>query len=172
MNEGLLFHEDQKWRDVWWVMALVFGLAVLPWWIFFMQIVRGVQVGNNPGSDAVVVIIWLIFGIGFPVFFLWLHMVVEVWSEAILIQYHPFVSRRIQLREIAGVEMRVYRPLGEFGGWGVRGWGDHVAYNVSGNTGVELTLIDGRSILIGSKRADELAGAIYKALGGSGHRNT
>ncbi|HMT20424.1 MAG TPA: DUF6141 family protein [Promineifilum sp.] len=172
MNEGLLFHEDQKWRDVWWVMALIFGLAALQWWIFFTQIVRGIQVGNNPGSNALVVVIWLIVGIAFPAFFLWLHMVVEVRSEAILIQYRPFISRRIQLREIAGIEIRVYRPLGEFGGWGVRGWGNRVAYNVSGNTGVELTLIDGRSIMIGSKRADELAGAIYKALGGSGRHTT
>lgn len=166
MSEGLLFREDQKWRDVGWVMALIFGLAALQWWIFFTQIVRGIQVGNNPGSDTMVVITWLIFGIGFPAFFLWLHMVVEVRPETILIRYQPFTRRRILLREIARVEIRVYRPLGEFGGWGIRGWGDRVAYNVSGDTGVELTLIDGRSILIGSKRAAELAGAIYKAWGG------
>jgi len=169
MSDVLLYRENQKWRDVWWVMALVFGLAALQWWIFFTQIVRGVQVGNNPGSDALVIIIWMIFGVAFPVFFLWLHMVVEVRPGLVLIQYRPFISRRILLREIAHVEIRVYRPLGEFGGWGIRGWGDRVAYNVSGDTGVELTLVDGRSILIGSKRAAELAGAIYKAWDGPRH---
>ncbi len=163
-----LFREVQRWRDVWWVMALVFGLAALQWWIFFSQIVRGAPVGNNPGSDGLVVAIWLIFGIGFPLFFLWLHMVVEVGPDAVIVRYRPFANRRIPIDEIAGVEPRIYHPLGEFGGWGIRGWGGRVAYNVSGNTGVELTLADGRHIMIGSQRAADLAGAIYKVW--SGHR--
>lgn len=162
MTGHYLFREVQRWRDVWWVMALVFGLAALQWWIFFTQIVRGVPVGNNPGSDLLVVLIWLIFGVGFPAFFLWLHMVVEVVSEAVIVRYRPFVNRRIAINQIMRVEPRVYRPLGEFGGWGIRGWNGRVAYNVSGETGVEITLSDGRLVLIGTQKAAELAGAIYK----------
>lgn len=165
MVDPIIFREVQRWRDVWWTMALVFGLAAIQWWIFFLQIVRGVPVGNNPGSDMIVVITWLIFGIGFPAFFLWLHMVVEVVPGAVIIRYHPFVNRRISANEIVHVESRTYQPLGEFGGWGVRGWGGRIAYNVRGNTGVELTLADGRRVLIGSRRADEMAGAINQILG-------
>ncbi len=76
MTGHYLFREVQRWRDVWWVMVLVFGLSALQWWIFITQIVRGIPVGNNPGSNLLVVLIWLIFGVGFPLFFLWLHMVV------------------------------------------------------------------------------------------------
>ena len=162
MNGQALFREVQRWRDVWWVMVLVFGLAALQWWVFFMQIIRGIPVGNNPGSDLLVFLTWLIFGVGFPLFFLWLHMVVEVIPGVVIVRYRPFVNRRIPIGQIARVEPRVYRPLGEFGGWGIRGWGGRVAYNVSGDTGVELTLADGRQILIGTQRAADLAGAIYK----------
>jgi hypothetical protein len=35
-----------------------------------------------------------------------------------------------------------------------------MAYNVSGNQGVDLTLRDGRRVMLGSQRADELAAAI------------
>ena len=122
MSGHYVFREVQRWRDVWWVMVLVFGLSALQWWVFFSQIVRGVPVGNKPGSDLLVVLIWLIFGVGVPVFFLWLHMVVEVVPEAVIVRYRPFVNRRIAINQITRVEPRVYRPLGEFGGWGIRGW--------------------------------------------------
>ena len=89
-------------------------------------------------------------------------MIVEVMPGVVVVRYRPFVNRRIPIGQIARVEPRVYRPLGEFGGWGIRGWGGRVAYNVSGDTGVELTLADGRQILIGTQRAADLAGAIYK----------
>lgn len=166
MTRPVLFREVQRWRDVWWVIALVFGLAAIQWWVFFIQIVRGIPVGNNPGSDTLVVVIWLIFGIGFPLFFLWLRMVVEVDQGAVTIVYRPFVNRRIPLDDIVRLELRVYRPLGEFGGWGVRGFGAHVAYNVRGNNGVELTLVDGRRVMIGSQRTTELAEAIHRVWRG------
>ncbi len=47
----LLFREVQRFRDVWWVMALVFGVAALQWYIFLGQIVGGAPVGNNPASS-------------------------------------------------------------------------------------------------------------------------
>ena len=62
-------------------------------------------------------------------------------------------------------EPRVYRPVLEYGGWGVRytpfgrGW----AYNVSGNRGVQLVMSSGRRALVGSQRPDDLAGAINAA---------
>ena len=64
-------------------------------------------------------------------------------------------------------EARTYRPLLEYGGWGIRyapfgkGW----AYNVHGSQGVQLELTNGKRILIGSQRAEELARAIGEAKG-------
>jgi len=61
-------------------------------------------------------------------------------------------------------EVRRYRPLAEYDGWGIR-WGLHKkrAYIMSGDMGVELELSDGERLLVGSKRPDELANAITTA---------
>ncbi len=41
-----------------------------------------------------------------------------------------------------------------------------MAYNVSGNKGVEIALADGHSVMVGSQRPDELAEAIRARLRG------
>ena len=156
----VLFREVQRFRDVWWVMALVFGVAALQWYIFLGQIVGGAPVGNRPASDGVVLFVWLLAGVGLPALFLLLRLEVEVSPNAVTIRFAPLFIRVIDQREIAGAEPVTYRPLGEFGGWGVRGWGGRVAYNVRGDQGVELTLTDGRRVLIGTRHAAELAAAI------------
>ncbi len=156
----VLFHEVQRFRDVWWVMVLVFGVAAVQWWIFLTPILTGAPVGNNPAPTAVALIIWLLFGVGLPAFFLALRLEVDVYPDAVAIRYAPLFERTIARYEIAVVELRRYGPMREFGGWGIRGFGGRIAYNVRGNEGVELTLTDGRQVLIGSGRAEELAGAI------------
>lgn len=85
--------------------------------------------------------------------------------EAVRIHFPPLVKRTIPRAEIAGAEARTYAPIREYGGWGVRlgrrGW----AYNVSGNRGVELTLVSGKGVMIGSRRAEELEAAIRAMRG-------
>ena len=156
----VLFREVQRFRDVWWVMALVFGVAALQWYIFLGQIIGGAPVGNRPAPDGVVLLVWLLTGVGLPVLFLLLRLEVEVDPGGVTIRFVPLFIRLIDRRDIAGAEPVTYRPLGEFGGWGIRGWGGRVAYNVRGNQGVELTLRDGRRVLIGTRRATDLAAAI------------
>jgi TATA-box binding protein (TBP) (component of TFIID and TFIIIB) len=48
----------------------------------------------------------------------------------------------------------------EYGGWGIKYGRKGKAYNVSGNRGVQLVFKDGKQLLIGSQRAEELAEAI------------
>lgn len=156
----IVFREEQPWRHVTWVILLVFGLAAFQWYGFIEQIILGRPFGNNPAPDWVMILIWLFFGVGLPIFFLRLRLVVIVRPESIDIDYRPLTRRSIPMDTIVGVEARDYRPLAEYGGWGIRGWGNRIAYNVRGNRGVDLTLIDGRRVLIGSQRANELATAI------------
>lgn len=78
----------------------------------------------------------------------------------------PFYVRDIPLPEIDTVESVTYSPLMEYGGWGIRGFGDNVALNARGNRGVRLRLTGNRRLLIGSQRPDELADAIRRAKSG------
>lgn len=64
------------------------------------------------------------------------------------------------------MQARTYRPLREYGGWGIR-WGGkgRMAYNVSGSEGVEVELLDGRTVMVGSRRPDELADTLRAHMG-------
>jgi hypothetical protein len=62
--------------------------------------------------------------------------------------------------EIERYEPRTYRPLREFGGWGIRWTPGTLAYTVSGDRGVQLRLTTGRSVLVGSRHVEDFLGAI------------
>ena len=157
------FHEEQAMRQ-WWLLLLIGGVAALQWWGFYQQIILGIPWGSNPGPDWLVILFWLLVGIGLPLLFLYSRLIVTVDEEAVLIHFRPFTQCTISYTDIISVEARTYSPMREYGGWGLRGWGKRRAYNVSGNRGVELALTDGSRIMIGSQRADELYQAICQAL--------
>lgn len=160
----VIFREVQYMRHVWWVMLLVVGLAALMWWGFIQQIIFGEPWGTNPAPDWMMWLLLMIVGIGLPLAFYWMRLIVEVMDDSVSIRYVPLTKRTIPLADIEQVEALTYKPLQEFGGWGVRGRSNRRAYNVSGNRGVELTLRDGRTIMIGSQKAEELALAIVSQL--------
>jgi hypothetical protein len=161
-STDVLFHEEQRFRQ-WWVWLLVLGVAALQWWGFVQQILLTRPWGDNPAPDWMLWLFWALFGIGLPVFFLILRLTVEVTTEHVLIGYRPLTKRTVPLAEIVEVEARTYRPIREYGGYGLRGTSRNAAFTVSGDQGVALTLSDGRRILIGSQRAAELALAIDSA---------
>jgi hypothetical protein len=134
----------------------------------YKQIILGRPWGDRPMSDRELILI-SILGSVLAAGLLWLfyHMklVVRVSKGYLHLRFFPFVHKNIPLREIAHWEARIYHPIREYGGWGIRyagkrkGW----AYNVSGNFGVQLDLKNGERLLIGSQRADQLASALERA---------
>ena len=158
------FQEEQSFRQ-WWLWLLIGSLAAVQWWGFVQQIVLGQPWGNRPAPDWMMVLLWLFTGIGLPAFFLYLRLIVTVTDQAIEIHFRPLTRRTIPMAEVTHAEARTYSPLREYGGWGIRGVGGRRAYHVSGNRGVELTLMDGRKVMIDSRRAEDLARAIAATRG-------
>jgi hypothetical protein len=150
----------QRFRQSWlWLVVLL--PAILAWVLFVEQVLRGRPLGGHPLPDWGVWLIWALIGLGLPLLFGLVNMRLEVTAEEIVVYYRPYSSRRIALDDLEKVEVRRYNAVTEYGGWGVKGWTrDKMAYNVSGDTGVELTLRDGRSVMLGSRRSEELAGVI------------
>ena len=171
MNEGIpsnpgptLFREEQRFRQ-WWLWVIVIGPAVLAWWPFMQQVIEGKPVGHNPAPDWLVWVIWIFIGLGLPFFFGRVSMVTEVYEDRVLIRYRPFTRRTIATAEVERAEVRTYNAVKDYGGWGIKGWSKtKMAYNVSGNRGVELTLRNGQSVMLGSQRADELVAVIQSRL--------
>ena len=162
---NVIYREEQRFRQVWvWLLlALLVGVA---WWGFVQQIILGKVFGDNPAPDLVMWIIWLVFGIGFPLFFYYLRLIVEVGNDGIHMRYFPLHSRTIAFKDMKSYEVRQYRPIFDYGGWGIR-WSSRkgTAYNVSGNRGVMLELADGKRILIGSQDPEVLAQMIGVGIG-------
>ena len=59
--------------------------------------------------------------------------------------------------EVARAYLRRYDPLGEYGGWGIKGTTRNRAYNIANDEGLQLELHDGRRLLLGTQRPAELA---------------
>ncbi len=172
-GSGFIFEEDQLVRNSPWgwlalagagLIVAVFGYAL------YQQLVLGRPWGDRPMSDAALIALALpMFALaGFlAVLGLAGRLTVRVRPAELQIRYFPLVNKTIPWADIAACTARSYRPLLEYGGWGVR-WGGRKrgwAYSVSGNRGVQLELASGKRILIGSKRAEELEAAFIEAGG-------
>ncbi len=77
----------------------------------------------------------------------------------------PTYRRIIPIASIQRIEVVTYRPLADYGGWGIRLGRDGVrVLNARGNQGVRIDLADGSRHLIGSQRPEDLARALERSL--------
>ena len=164
-----MFREVQHFRQIWlWLLLLaISGVCI---YTMVVQLILGEPFGSNPAPDVVLIIIVVIFGLGFPILFYNIRLTTEVRDDGLYYRFFPFHRRThlIPYGEIESCEARTYRPIREYGGWGIR-WGRRgKAYNIKGDRGVQLVLASGKAVLFGSQRADELAAAINRARTRSG----
>ncbi|HPZ08245.1 MAG TPA: DUF6141 family protein [Candidatus Eremiobacteraeota bacterium] len=166
-KNAVLFMEVQQFRQAWlWVSILI--LAVIAWGSLMYQIrlFTASTAGNIfPVHPLVFVLSWIVFGILSPLFLYMNKFVIKVCYDAVYIQYFPFhfSFRKIYLEHIKRYKVRTYSAIKEFRGWGIRTGKNTRAYTVSGIHGVLLELKDGKKILLGSQKAEELERAIYNA---------
>ncbi len=99
----------------------------------------------------------LLFGV------LTLRMQTTVAPDALIVRYGFLGSTRVPLSEIARAEALVYRPVRDYGGWGLRGFGSRRAINARGNRGVRITRRDGSTLLVGSQDPRGLLTALAQA---------
>jgi hypothetical protein len=73
----------------------------------------------------------------------------------------PTYRHSIRLDDVVGVEIVAYRAIREHGFWGIRTMpsGERVL-TARGNQAVRVFLRDGRCVLIGTQRPEELARAL------------
>ena len=86
-----------------------------------------------------------------------------VTPEAVTVRFGVFYRTQIPLSDVRQAEAIVYRPIADYGGWGIRGFRRKRAFNARGDRGVLLTRADGSTVLIGSQKPRELLEALTKA---------
>jgi hypothetical protein len=172
-ENDVIFREVQRFHQRWlWVLVILAALVLIGPFGYGMvqQLVFDKPWGDRPMSDTALAVtgtLAILFAIGIVALFASTKLITEVRTDGLYIRFVPFhlSFRRIPLEDLAGFEARTYRPIREYGGWGIRFGRRGRAYNVSGNRGVRVDYASGRHILIGSQRADEFADAIGKVLG-------
>ncbi len=156
-----LFHEEQRFGQWWFWLIVLIGVAPA-WYIWWRYLLA--QPEDTPA--VVVWLVWLGVGVGLPVLFASMRLITVVRHDGVYLRFVPFHWRwvKIEPEQIKDVRARQYNALLEFGGWGIRYGARGKAYNVSGNWGVELDIGEGRTLLIGSQKAEELEKYIRQIL--------
>lgn len=161
----ILFHEVQRFRQIW-LWPLILFITGISWFGVIQQIIYHIPFGSNPASDFILILFWLFFGIGFPLFFYVIKLVTEIRDDGLYLRFFPFhfSFRKILLKDIKMIKVRSYNPIREYGGWGIRYGLKGKAYNVHGDRGVQLEFVNGKRLLIGSQRSEEFANALDRAI--------
>ena len=164
------FYKEHQRFTQWWLWGLIF-LSIAPMAYAFgkgmyQQFILGEPWGDQPMSDTGLVltivgtslimggVIWLLFTA---------ELTIEVHDRTIYYRFTPFIAqnRRIGMEEIASWKVEKYNPFTDVGGYGWRkGFGRKPAYNVKGRIGLHLELKNGKKLLLGTQKANELKAAV------------
>jgi hypothetical protein len=161
----VFFREEQRFNQ-WWLWLLILIPVAMVWYGAIQQLVFGKAYGDNPSSDIGMAIVLVLFGVLLPLFMYSLKLIIEVQQDGLYVRFYPFhlSFRHYPYESINTYKVREYSPLKEYGGWGIRYGRKGMAYNVSGNRGVQLEFNNGKSLLIGSQKPEELERYIHLAM--------
>lgn len=157
MKNGILFSEKQKFNQ-WWIWLIILGFDGLYFLAIIQQVFFGVQFGSKPASNVALLISCGVMLIVTAVFFSF-RLETEIDSYGIHVRFFPFhlSFRHYPWDKIRNCYVRKYKPIREYGGWGIRGLGSNRALNMKGNMGIQIEFIDGKRLLIGTGRFDEVS---------------
>jgi hypothetical protein len=166
----IYFREEQRFKQPW-LWAMLIGLALFT--VNFIgygmvkQLVLGKAWGSKPMSDAGLAVFGpccILLVVGVCALYIWMKLIVEVRDDGLFVRFQPFVTKHFGWPELNHCQPETYRPIAEYGGWGIRRGRKGKAYTVSGNRGVRLVFTNGKGLLLGSQKPTELAGAIAARL--------
>jgi len=155
---NIFYAEEQKVNNKWlWLLLATISVVFL--YGFIEQLIFKKPFGTNPAPDSVLAFMGLI-----PLFFLYLMYIIkfsfQIDKDGVKYCFFPFhiKERIIQWDEITTLYVRKYKPIAEYGGWGIRtlSFKKNIAYNISGNYGLQIELKNGKKILFGTQNPEEL----------------
>ncbi|MBU3662717.1 MAG: hypothetical protein FGM41_05905 [Bacteroidetes bacterium] len=135
------------------------------WWIWTMLIVTVIAIGYgilsgkaDPNSRysllAGIIVIAVISSLLY-----FTHLETRIDEAGITLRFFPFqrVYYYVKWSEIQSIQLRKYKPIREYGGWGIRfSFTEGKAYTIKGDEGIQLVLNSGKKFLIGTQKTKEL----------------
>jgi hypothetical protein len=144
------FKETQYFNQ-WWIKVILF----IPLFEALAFLLNDYQKYAEVQQDSIV---FLSF-VSLIILFLFLcKLRVDVTEQGIQYAFFPFhIKPKVVLwKDVETAIIREYSPMGEYGGWGIRGAKSNKAYNVKGNIGLQLSLKSGKKLLIGTQQPTQL----------------
>ncbi|MBM1107948.1 hypothetical protein JQC67_17465 [Aurantibacter crassamenti] len=151
-----VFNEVQRFKQ-WWLWLML--LAILSFLLYDFFTVEK----SEENSIALFIGIFTII----PVVLLFVTMKLKTTINEIGVHYQfkpfQFSNRTIRWSEIEECYLRTYKPISEYGGWGLRGTSrNNKAYNVSGNKGIQIVLKTKDKILVGTQKEKDAQQIIHR----------
>lgn len=148
-------------------LACIALLVVFDIFIFIQSFHAIFPTGKNSSTDLSQLFFLLpslLITVGVIIFLLLHDLRTEVDESGIRVSFRPyFTTKKIFRKEdLSKEEVRKYSPIKEFGGWGYRLAFGGKAYSISGKYGLQLEFKNGTSLLIGTRKPEELEKAIAK----------
>lgn len=161
-KKTIFFEEKQYFRQIWlWIMVMAVNGVFL--FGIYRQLVLKQDYGNDPLPDTALILLNL-FNLTLTAFLLFVRLETKITEDGVYYRYYPLQSfKKIGWDRIGQAYVRRYSPIREFGGWGLRmGWKKGMAYNVSGKHGLQLVYDQGRHLLLGTAKPEELEDVLKK----------
>ena len=151
-----VFKEKQRFTQTWLIVLLALSIIVPVGIILQEYLKENTKMTTN---EFVLTLVGILVSV---LFILSFKLTTRIDEKGIHYQFFPFhfSLRTINWSEINNVKVRTYDPIGEFGGWGIKGgslWNKSKgkAINVSGDIGIQLTLKNSKKLLIGTQKETE-----------------
>lgn len=145
-----VFKEEQRFTQTWLLVLIAIGLIV-PIGILSKDL--GKEDTNLNYSEFTIILILLLF---FSSIIFVFKLKTRIDERGVHYQFFPFHLKYKTLlwTEIQSISVRKYDPIGEYGGWGIKGYNrkNGTAVNVAGNIGIQLLLTTGKKLLIGTQK--------------------
>jgi len=151
------FTEEQKFTQ-WWLWLILIALGIMPIFGIYKQIILGEALGNKPIPDLGIIIISA-FIFGLIAMFWFVRLKTEINQDEVRINFFPFVKMRVNWKEVKSAKIVDYG----FVGYGVRFSRKYgTVYNTNGKNGLALELQNGKKLVIGTQKENELINIIQK----------
>jgi len=154
------FKEVQRFKT-WWAWVAVAALNILFIYAIVQQIILGKPFGPKPAPDLILVIVELCMLL-LLAFLMSIKLKTKITGTGIYYRFYPFQFKEtvIEWHELRDAYVRAYNSFHEYGGWGIRTGaqkaGKAINTSASCNEGLQLQFNDGKLLLIGTRRPDEI----------------
>jgi len=156
MESKIFFSESQRFRQ-WWIWLLIAGIGIS----IGISIYQQIKVSMSIETLAPLIVLSLVI-----ILLLSLRLDTLIKEDGIYVRFFPFrlKYKHYDWDNIKQLYIRKYSPIAEYGGWGIRYglFGKGMAYNVSGNMGLQIVFTNDKKLLIGTKKPEELKYTLNK----------